>query len=136
VATVIREGSDVRELVVLGDDGAVRELGRLPDTPLALAVRPQDDVAVFWGLDQERSLFFVSLGDGSARRVHYEEKLCVEAGQVVPDARCPSDGAELERPKLEDSPETEAEIPTYSVPASAGTAAESEPEDGERGWRR
>jgi len=104
------------DLVVLGDDGRLRNLGKLPEAPGAIAVRPQDDRVMFWGSDHERVLLAVRLADGHVERVAYPERLCVDAGQVVPDERCPADGAELELPELPPSPEIDPELRMYSAP--------------------
>ncbi|MBN2574047.1 MAG: hypothetical protein JXP73_05730 [Deltaproteobacteria bacterium] len=115
-ADLVHKDDFSQDLVVLGDDGTLRNMGKLPEAPGAIAVRPQDDLLMFWGTDQERVLFSIRLADGHVERVPYQEKLCVDGGQVVPDPRCPADGAELESPALQHSPGSDPELRMYSAP--------------------
>ncbi|MBN1607107.1 MAG: WD40 repeat domain-containing protein [Polyangiaceae bacterium] len=116
VGVQVRGNGDACELVILSDDGRVRSLGVLPEMPLYLAVRPQDDMAMFWSLDQERTLWFIDLANGQSRSLKLPERLCIEEGQRMPDERCPPSGAELARPSLNGSPAFEVELPVVMAP--------------------
>jgi hypothetical protein len=128
VGTLLRGASESYELVLLEDDGTVQSVGVLPEAPIELAVRPQDDLVLFWGT--EDTLYVVDLADGKARPVKLKDKLCVEAGQVVPEARCPADGAELERPALTESPLIDVELPVLTPPEGAGGTRQEREEGG------
>jgi hypothetical protein len=131
VGVLLRRDQDAQELVVLGDDGRLRDLGKLPETPSELAVRPQDDLAMYWGFDRGRNLIFIRLADGHVEQVAYPDKVCVDDGQVVPAERCPRDGAELALPDLEASSGDERELPTYAPPPSREGQARREPREGD-----
>jgi hypothetical protein len=126
VAIVAHKEGEAYELVTFNDEGGVRSLGLLRGSPFELAVRAQDDRAMFWALDPERTLWFISLANGQERSVTLPERLCIEDGRVVPDGRCSRNGTKLTIPSLIESPKFSTELPVIEVPEGARPVGNSD----------
>ncbi len=104
VGVIASNENDNSELAVLNDDGTVKKLGSLPEFPLFIGVRPQDDELVFFSADHGGIIYFIDLINGRQRRETVNPKLCIENNHIVSESICLKNNNNLEIPAIEDSP--------------------------------